>query len=167
MLYDDPFDPHRPYLEDILVAKLDLRPVESVLAALRADVRKDAMHRLLGLRHRVAGHDLADAPARPAVRPRRVRIARDHRAVQRIEPPHVVKAGDMVHVRMRQHDRVNFADAVLDASQTHFGRRVDQKADVAGRDIRPASTTSVARILRRADLAGAADLRHSHACPRP
>ena len=163
MLHGDSFDPNRPDRKGIGVVKLDLRTVQPALSALRADVREDAVHLLLGLAHRVALHNLANAPASAAVRPGIRRIARDHRAVQGVEPPDVVKSRDMIHVRMRENDGIHLVDAVLDTRKAHFGRRVNQERRGFRTHVSAAPAALIARICRGADLAFAADLRNPDA----
>ena len=167
MLNRNPFDPDRPDLKDIGVVEHDLRTIEAVRPALRTDVGEDAVHLLLGLAHRMALHDLADAPAGPPVRTRIRRIAGNHRTVQGIEAPDVIETGDMVHMRMREDDGIDLVDAVLDARKAHFGRRVDQERGVSGTHVSAASAAPVAWIHRGADPACAADLRNPDARPRP
>ena len=150
--------------ERILVAKLDHRPVETVLSALRADVREDAVHLLFGLAHRVARKYLAEAPARAPVCAFGIGVALHPRAVQRVEAADIVEAGDVVHVRVRQDNRVDTVDSVFNAGETHLRRSVYEKADVAGTDVRAASAALVARVRRGADLASAPDLRNADRC---
>ncbi len=153
--------------ERVVVAELDHRTEQPMLAALRADVREDAVHRLFRLLHRVARQDLAEAAAGAPVRAVRMGVALDPRAVQRVEAAHVVEPRDVIHVRVRQHDGVHAIDAVFAAREPHFRRRVDEEADVARPHVGAAAATAVARIGRRADLARAADLRYADARSRP
>ena len=147
--------------ERIRIVEEDLRTEQPPHATLRADVGEDTVHRLLGLPHRVAGHRLADAAAGAPVRAGRVRIALHPGAVQGVETTHVIEAGDMVHVRMGQHDGVHPVNAVLDAREAQLWWRVDQEARLAGAHVRATSATAVARVGRGAHGARAADLRHA------
>ena len=125
------FDRDAADCEGVVVAELDHRAEEPMLAALRADVREDAVHRLLRLLHRIAGHHLAETPARAPVRAVVRRIARDPRPVHRVEAADVVKPRDMVHVRVREDDGIDAGDAIAAAGEAHLGRRVDEEAAVA------------------------------------
>ena len=131
MLDGKPLDAEPAKLEHVIVPVFDLRAVEAVFSAARPDVRKDAVHSLLCLLHRVARQHLADTALRAPVRPVFVRVALDPLTIQRVEAPDVVKASYVVHVRVREDYRVDTVNPVLDARLAHLGGSVDQEPDVA------------------------------------
>ena len=121
------------------------------------------MHLLNRLAHRVARHGLADdSVGKPAVQ-RIAGVTRDLLAVDRVETAEVVKARNVVHVRVGERNGVDLGYAALYARETELRRRVDEKRRAVGRrNVCAAAPAAVARICRCADTARAADLRHSH-----
>ena len=58
----------------------------------------------------------------------RVAVARHRAALQRVEPPHVVDAEDVIGVAVREEDRVDAADVVAQRLRAQVGPGVDQDA---------------------------------------
>ena len=57
-----------------------------------------------------------------------VRVARDRRALQRVEAPQLVEPEDVIGVAVREEDRVDARDAVAQRLLPKIGRRVDEDA---------------------------------------
>jgi len=70
-------------------------------------------------------------------------------------------------MRVRKNNGIDPVDAALNARESKFRRRIDQKANVAAANVSTAAATAIPRIDRGANLAPAADLRNPYARPRP